>query len=267
MPSLINKPLPEVERIVVRHGLLLIPTHEWVHNDDPRLAGRVAEQTPEAGLTVAVGDEVRVAVHAHPEMVRVTDYTGRPYRVAEAGLSAAGFTVIRTDIDSHRPAGEVLRQTPNRGEAVKGSDVVLEVSTGADEPITMPRLIGKTDGEARSLLHAAGHTGQIQVTPQVVDSQNWDGKITSTAPNGGDTVAKSDTVTLYVGEYTDPGNGIPEQSPPTAQPTQPPPTGPTTPTPDPSGPRIQANRTRTARGSPGNHCENGHHELTSPGRR
>lgn len=201
MPNLVNRTRPAAEKIVRDADLLLNPAIDVVANDDPAKAGTVASQDPRPRAVVLQGHEVRLSVYASPRMVTVTDYTGRSEEVARAGLEAAGFTVVIQWVHSARPRGEVLRQHPDHGRAVKGSEVVLDVSTGAHQPITMPDLIGQTEAEAREALQSAGHTGEIRTKQDAVADEDEDRKIIATTPDSGDTMRRNATVTLHIGAF------------------------------------------------------------------
>ncbi|MGH3949084.1 MAG: Stk1 family PASTA domain-containing Ser/Thr kinase [Pseudonocardiaceae bacterium] len=215
MPNLVDEKRAEAEKIIAQKNLLLDPNVEEVENSDPKKTGAVASQDPKAGERVEEGQKVTIEVYAKPVMVEVTDYTGRSFDTAQAGLSGAGFEVVRQDVDSDRPAGEVVGQKPNGGEAVKGSKVVVEVSNGADEPMTVPSLVGKTEAEAREALRSAGHTGEITIEQEPVSNPDQNGRVTKSDPSSGSTIKKSDRVTLFLGEFSgDPGDGGGDGEPP-----------------------------------------------------
>lgn len=125
MPSLINRDRTDVDKIDAQMNLHRDRTVTLVKNNDPAKAGTVAAQNPEPGATVAEGDVVTLKVYAEPKIVQVTDYTGKQYGIAEAGLSAAGLNVVRQDVDSARPQGEVVNQDPSSGEAIAGTDAAI----------------------------------------------------------------------------------------------------------------------------------------------
>lgn len=78
-----------------------------------------------------------------------------------------GFTnVSRTDVDSEKPANQVISQTPPADSMQPlTTQIVLTVSKGPQQPeqTTVPDLQGKTLAEAKTLLAGAGlQLGQVQ---------------------------------------------------------------------------------------------------------
>lgn len=210
MPAVLTAKRSAAVKLLAAKDLLPHPSIELIGNTDPAKTGTIAAQEPRPGAVVAQGDVVRLSVYRRPEIVEITDYTGRFYDAAQAGLSAAGFVVVGRVVDSDLPGGVVVRQNPGRGKAVKGSEVVLEASNGAHEPMTVPDdLIGMTEPEARDALLAAGHTGEVRIETRIVEDIAWDGRVTATYPSGGDTMTRSGTVTLYLGMYRRDGAGSP----------------------------------------------------------
>ncbi|MGH3468065.1 MAG: Stk1 family PASTA domain-containing Ser/Thr kinase, partial [Thermocrispum sp.] len=178
MPTVTGKKEAEAVKILESKGLLVDPDRgEPVENDDPKKAGRIAGQTPAAGEQAFEGDEVTLKVYAKPEMVSVTDYTGKTYDEAKAGLEGAGFKVDRKDVDSSDPEGTVVKQSPNSGEEVKGATITLEVSNGADAEIEMPDLVDLTEQEAKAKLKDAGHQGKVEVVDEPTFDPSRDGLI------------------------------------------------------------------------------------------
>ncbi|MPY81955.1 MAG: Stk1 family PASTA domain-containing Ser/Thr kinase [Actinophytocola sp.] len=212
MPTLVGKTRAEAESIIEEKNLLLDPQVKKVANTDPSRTGTVASQTPVRGDFAEEGSVVTLSVYAKPQMVEVTDYTGKSYETANAGLSAAGFDVNRVAVDSDQPQGIVVNQDPSSGTAVKGSTVTVEVSNGSQQLIEMPDVIDRTEDEARQMLSDAGHTGEVQVVENETSDPSRDGLVSSTTPEAGDELQRSDTVTLYVDKYvedsgSDGGNG------------------------------------------------------------
>jgi len=131
----------------------------------------------------------------------VVDYTGEWFSTARAGLSSAGFAVVRVFVDSAAPEGIVLSQDPAGGRAVKGTEVVLEVSNGAYTPIVMPDVTDKSEQRARDMLAAAGHTGEIVIVVEEVSDYAQDDTVLRAEPRDGTRLARTDTVTLHIAEW------------------------------------------------------------------
>ncbi|WP_051399472.1 Stk1 family PASTA domain-containing Ser/Thr kinase [Haloechinothrix halophila] len=206
MPKLVGKKQAEAERIVEENNLLLDPNVKKVENTDPKKTGKVAKQTPAANEFIDEGSVVTLSVFAKPEMVEVTDYTGKSFETADAGLRAVGFDVERVDVDSDKPEGTVVGQNPSSGKAVKGSTVTVEVSNGSQQVMQMPDVIDKTEDEAKQMLADAGHVGDVEVVKNEVDDPSRNGLVSSSDPDVGNDMRRSDSVTLYVDEYVDDGD-------------------------------------------------------------
>ncbi|WP_246361432.1 Stk1 family PASTA domain-containing Ser/Thr kinase [Haloechinothrix aidingensis] len=201
MPDLTEMTVEEAEQEIEDNDLLLDPAKEKVDNSDPDRTGQVAEHTPEPGSVTEQGQVVTLSIYDEPEMVEVTDYVGKSYRVARTGLESAGFDVVREDVDSAEPEDTVVGQSPRRGEAVEGSEVTLRVSRGGNERFDMPDVVGLTEGAARSALDDAGHSGKVKTRRRAVGDSAEHGRVTSTIPSADRSVRADRTVTLYIGRY------------------------------------------------------------------
>ncbi|WP_317494508.1 PASTA domain-containing protein [Haloechinothrix sp. LS1_15] len=202
MPDLTGMSVDEAEEIIDEHDLLLEPATDEVDNNDPERAGQVAGHTPDPRTNTEQGAVVTLQVYGEPEMIEVPDYVGHTYALARTGLEAAGFEVLRTDVESDEPENAVVGQSPRSGEAVRGSEVTLRVSTGPDEEaFTMPDVVGMTESEARSALDGTAHTGDVSIRRRTVTDREEHGRVTATLPRAGRDIDADDPVTLYLGEY------------------------------------------------------------------
>ena len=101
-------------------------------------ADHLIRTIPAAGDTVSAGETVTLYVSLGKELalVPVPPLTGMEQDAAAALLEQAGLTMIATPVDSDKPKGEVLSQSPEAGgEAEEGSAVTVEVSNGAQAPL------------------------------------------------------------------------------------------------------------------------------------
>jgi beta-lactam-binding protein with PASTA domain/predicted Ser/Thr protein kinase len=208
MPKITGMKQAEAEKLLAEKKLLVDTAKiEEVENDDPKKTGRIAEQDPGVDSDIEEGDVVTFKVFAKPEMVKVVDYTDETFEAAKAGLEAAGFKVERKDVDSDKEEGIVVKQSPNEGEQVKGSTIVLEVSNGADAEITMPEVIDLTEDEARAKLKEAGHKGEIEIKDEPTADPARDGLVSASEPGEDDTLKASDKVVLHIDRFEEPGGG------------------------------------------------------------
>ncbi|MET8741822.1 Stk1 family PASTA domain-containing Ser/Thr kinase [Streptomyces sp. NPDC004728] len=169
--------------------------------ESEKTAGTVIEQNPEGNSKAEKNSEVTITV-AKQATQKVPNVADRDYDAAVAQLNGLGFTNIsRTDVDNEKPANQVISQTPPADSAQPlSAQIVLTVSKGPQQPeqTSVPDLQGKTLGEAKALLAAAGlQLGQVQ-------GPNDDkAKIVGFQPSSGQQVDKNSAVNVV----TMPGGG------------------------------------------------------------
>lgn len=95
-------------------------------------AGDVVSQTPPAGSKAAKGSTVAIKVSKGTGIVIVPSVVGSTIGDAETTLAKAGLKgVVQFHVPSAQPAGTVVAQSPPGGQAKRGSEVKLNVSTGS----------------------------------------------------------------------------------------------------------------------------------------
>jgi len=95
-------------------------------------AGDVVAQSPQAGGKVAKGSTIRINVSKGSPTVIVPNVVGSSVGDAETTLAKAGLKgVVQLHVPSAQPSGTVVAQNPPGGKAKRGSEVKLNVSTGA----------------------------------------------------------------------------------------------------------------------------------------
>jgi eukaryotic-like serine/threonine-protein kinase len=173
-----------------------------VEVNSDRQSGIVTAQNPRPGVVLVAGSSVRINVSKGPKPVAVPNVVGLTYDVAAAQLQSAGFTVGRVEVESDRPAGEVVDQSPpGNSTASTGSSVTLSVSQGP-KTVTVPDVSLQTVADARATLRAAGF--KVTVTRQDTDDQSLDGLVMSQDPAGNTQADPKSAVTLTVGTYVPP---------------------------------------------------------------
>jgi penicillin-binding protein 1A len=113
----------------------------------------------------------------------VPDVRGTTVAVAQARLTAAGFTVNAVNVETAEfAAGTVINQAPRGGTtAPQGSKVTIEVAaTPKTSNATVPNVVGQSRASARSQLIAAGFTvlelfepAPAGTTPAPVSGNVW----------------------------------------------------------------------------------------------
>ncbi|MFJ9679941.1 Stk1 family PASTA domain-containing Ser/Thr kinase [Streptomyces sp. NPDC101194] len=169
--------------------------------ESDKTAGTVVKQDPGGGTKAEKNSEVTITVakQATQKMPNVAD---RDYDAAVAQLNGVGFkNVSRTDVDSDKPAGQVISQNPPADSMQPlTAQIVLTVSKGPQQPekATVPDLQGKTLGEAKALLAQAGlQLGQVQ------GPGDDNARVIAFQPNANEQVDKNSAVNVQ----TMPGGG------------------------------------------------------------
>jgi beta-lactam-binding protein with PASTA domain len=161
-------------------------------------AGTVLELDPDAGSRVEPESTVRVVVAVEPEpvLVRVARVVGLPVAQARARLREQGLRSTVTRIQSSRPAGTVVRQSPRAGTSAREGEVVgLEVASGP-ALVAVPDVVGLDEASAREELEAAGFV--VAVLEEETSDPGADGTVLAQSPRGGSRVEKGANVSITV---------------------------------------------------------------------
>ncbi|GAA4713878.1 Stk1 family PASTA domain-containing Ser/Thr kinase [Pedococcus ginsenosidimutans] len=128
--------------------------------------------------------------------VAVPSVVDKPVETAEAEIRAAGLVPESSDVASTKEVGHVVEQSPGAEEMVpRGSRVALSVSAGPDT-VELPDLTDYSEDEARTAL--ANLNLKVGQTKLVDDSGLDQGKVVSTNPEKGTSVAVGSSVALEV---------------------------------------------------------------------
>jgi beta-lactam-binding protein with PASTA domain/serine/threonine protein kinase len=173
---------------------------EEVYNDITA-AGTVLSADPKSGESLSKNSSVNLVVSKGPEKSSVPSLVGLTRADAESAITAAQLIVgtVSEEYNSNVAAGAVISSDPIAGTSLThDSSVSLVVSRGP-QPISVPKVIGKTTSAAAKALRAAGFTSiaqeltystkipkgvVISVTPKSGTSQFSDVAITLTVSNG-----------------------------------------------------------------------------------
>ncbi len=193
VPGVVGEPVASATTTLEGLGFKVETTQEA--NDD-QAAGNVFDQDPARGERVEEGSTIKLKVSAGAEAVSVPSVIGSQIDDARRLLSAEGFTVREEPIpDEDAPVGEVVDQTPGpNDEAPKGSEVVLQVSSGPEER-PVPDVAGRTLTEASNLLGQNGFT--VDSTTES-SSTVAEGTVIRTDPAAGTPQPKGATITVVV---------------------------------------------------------------------
>lgn len=157
-------------------------------------AGRILEQSPEAGTTVPAEQSVDVVVSA--EYPRVPDVIGQDERQATGNLADAGFEANnRGTVPSDKSAGFIVRTDPIASTPTRpGSTVNYWVTSGQN---TVPDLRRLTREQAAERLASAGFVvGQAQERVDLGDP----GVVVDQRPAAGEIAAVGTGVSVWISE-------------------------------------------------------------------
>jgi serine/threonine-protein kinase len=162
VPDVVDKDVKDATEILEGEKFKVETKEVESAEEDP---GTVLEQTPEGRSMAETGATVTltVAKQAKRDLPNVVDQQFEP---AKNQLELLGFEVVRVDVDSDKPANQVVSQDPQPGKVAKGSKVTLQVSKGpAQTQVPVPaQILGKRVGEAKQILAQAGFTN-VQIAP------------------------------------------------------------------------------------------------------
>ncbi len=193
VPNVLGKPVAEATGTLTALGFRVETSSET--NEDQE-AGMVFSQSPDHGQRVDKGSTISLKVSAGSGAVPVPDVTGSQVDDARRLLTGQGFTVkVESIPDEKAPIGEVVDQTPGPNEdAPKGSEVVLQVSSGPEER-PVPDVKGRTASEAANLLGQNGFTTtQVSEPSSTVEK----GRVIRTDPPAGTPQPKGAEIKMIV---------------------------------------------------------------------
>lgn len=159
--------------------------------------GTVLEQLPHPATNVLRGTVVRLDVSAGQRTATVPRLVGSSQQQAQVMLENAGFDIGDvTEQRGDQPRGRVVATDPPEGETVTlPRTVTLTVSAGP-ATVTLPDLLGRSLGEARSAVEQIG----LAVSAVVVDSAAFEapGTVTAQSPAAGASVPTGSGVRITV---------------------------------------------------------------------
>ncbi|MFH8690200.1 Stk1 family PASTA domain-containing Ser/Thr kinase [Streptomyces anulatus] len=201
IPNVLEKSEDGAREELEKKGFTVNVTTE----ESEKTEGTVIEQDPKGGAKADEGAEITITV-AVQTTDPMPDVRTRQYDAAVAQLNQLGFTnVSRADVDSEKPAGEVIEQTPaGPSKQAKDVQIVLKVSKGPAQPeqVQIPGdLGGKSYQDAKGQLEGLGFV--VALAPNSVDKPN--ARVITSSPAPTTQAPKGSTVTLVTIEGG--GNG------------------------------------------------------------
>jgi beta-lactam-binding protein with PASTA domain/tRNA A-37 threonylcarbamoyl transferase component Bud32 len=155
----------------------------------------VIRQSPQAGERTQKGNFVTLYVSTGPPKVTVPSVVGEPLDRALADLQEAKLKGRVVRVDSDKPDGEVVSQTPSAGgTAEEGSRVTIRVSKGP-QPVAVPNVIGSSFETASNTLLGRGFAVARGAD---IDSNEPKGTVVDQSPDAGTFQNPGTTITLRV---------------------------------------------------------------------
>ncbi|OBK12294.1 Stk1 family PASTA domain-containing Ser/Thr kinase [Mycobacterium asiaticum] len=166
----------------------------------PDLAGKVIGTNPPANQTSAITNQITIIIGSGPETKEIPDVTGQSVDLAQRNLTVYGFTKFsQSQVDSTRPAGEVIGTNPARGQTVP-VDSVIELQVSKGNQFVMPDLSGMFWTDAEPRLRALGWTGVLDKGADVDAGGAQHNKIVYQNPAAGTGANRDGVITLKFGQ-------------------------------------------------------------------
>jgi beta-lactam-binding protein with PASTA domain len=174
VPSLVGLSLAQAQDKAAARGFTL----KTVRRPAAGPPGTVVDQAPQPGAELESGSQVMAVVSAGREQVTVPKLVGSKVEAAEQLLTAQGLKATRRTVDSTKPAGIVVAQSPAEGTKLpKGATVTLSVSSGKGQ-VKVPAVQGMSQSDAvKAILNA----GLVPIVNQV-PSQEAKGTVIAQDP-------------------------------------------------------------------------------------
>ena len=201
VPDLVGKSPQEAQAILDKdpNGFKLQQAADQVEVDDQTKVGKVAAQNPATGLKLKKGGTISIQLGKAPEKQNVPNVVGSDQADARQTLEGSGFKVNVEQVDSAKPAGEVVSQSPvGNSKAAKDTQVTIRVSKG--NQFEMPDLTGLKQDEAENRLKSLGWNGAFNVTKQQVTDPTQKDKVIQQQPAKGTAITKGTAVTVTVAQ-------------------------------------------------------------------
>jgi serine/threonine-protein kinase len=197
MPALVGRQRDAAVKQLTAIGL----DARVVEVNSSKPGGTVTAQDPAPDTELLVGATVRINVSKGQKEIAVPNVVGLQVDVATSQLSLSGFPVLPVQVESDRPAGEVVAQDPaGNTTAVRGSTVTLSVSKGPTT-VAVPDVVGQRAADARTTLTAAKF--RVRIVRQEVTDSTLDGTVISQDPAGEAQAEPNTVVTLTVGLFVE----------------------------------------------------------------
>ncbi|MEU6076877.1 Stk1 family PASTA domain-containing Ser/Thr kinase [Micromonospora sp. NPDC047074] len=195
-PPLVSLSKAEAEAQAARGGFTLAYADPRYDEKVPKDA--VLAQEPGTAGRILKGGTITLTLSLGPERFPVPDVVGKDFELAEADLLDAKLVVVKgtARYDDNLPTGVVVDTNPKVGTEVKPGDKITVILSKGKAPISVPNLVGKNLGEARTLL---AQLGLVLVEPPTYkDSDKPRDEVLGQSPADGSGVERGAKVKLEV---------------------------------------------------------------------
>ncbi len=154
VPSVVGLTMQKAENAVIKAGL----TPKVVKVSSPTVKALVTQTNPQFGTKVAPHSVVTLDVSKGPARIKMPPVTGESESTAQSQLQQFKVTT-KTDPNSTKPAGTVVRQSPAAGTLLlPNSPVTIWVSGGGTQ---VQNTVGDPKATAVSILQNQGFKVQV----------------------------------------------------------------------------------------------------------
>ena len=161
VPLLVGRTRAEAVQRVTEARLTLGAMSETFSETVPQ--GQVISTFPSAKTSVKRATSVTLVTSKGREPIRLRDWTGQPAAQAKGEMTNAKLRVdaTRSEFSNTVVQGSVISQTPATGTLFQRDSVTLVVSKGP-ELVLVPRVIGRQEGQATSILRGLGFEVKVE---------------------------------------------------------------------------------------------------------
>ena len=156
VPKVVGQRRSDATSAVRGEGLRPVLHYVWA---DKYAEGSVARQSPRSGASVDDGVKVDLWVSRGPLHIPSPDLTGLAAGVARSRLQAVSLNSrSRRAASETTPKGQIFKQKPAAGATVQRGDTVSFWVSSGPPKITVPDVVGLSQGDAKAILEDAGFT-------------------------------------------------------------------------------------------------------------
>lgn len=216
LPDVTGKPVAQAVKILKEKGF--VPKRQS-QSSETVAKGDVVSTDPAPATEVQIGGTVTVLVSSGPAKVKVPEVKGQSQAEATEALEGAELKPVVQKREVEEPApGTVISQSPAAGSQLKPGSKVTIVVAQAPKGVTVPSLLGESEGEALSTLNSLGLGSKV--TSRTVTDPSKEGLVVHQDPGAGAKLQKGEVVTIAIGKLASQTTSTtPTPTPPAAAPS------------------------------------------------